>query len=240
MATSLNRASTRGVHLRSRRGQSIGCALAFLPALAVPPPAGAQELDAGNLRVSVDGRRVGTERFRVWRTGSTVNAVARIEIVQRTARQVGLQTDPALRPVQYEVREGRATLVSGQRYTDRVRFHFTADGGEGWKEYPAQEADAILGSGVAHHYLLLVRALLESPGERLAVLLPLEGRSVTARIAGRTGDSVSIGEASVAATRYDLDIDGAAHRVWLDADDRLLRVLDPDGRREAIRAATAG
>ncbi|WP_419949367.1 hypothetical protein [Candidatus Palauibacter sp.] len=218
----------------------MGRALAIPVLLLSPLVADGQELDAGQLHLTLDGRRVGTERFRVWRTGSTVNAVARIEIVQRAAWEVGLQTDAAFLPTQYEVHEGRATLVSGQRFADRVRFHFTSPEGERWKEYPLQDAGAILEPGVAHHYLLLVRALRDTAEGRLALLLPLVGRSVTARLAGRTEDTVAIGEGSVAATRYDVEIEGVLHRVWLDADDRLLRVVDPVTKREAVRAPSEG
>ena len=218
----------------------MGRALAIPVLLLSPLTADGQELDAGQLHLTADGRRVGTERFRIWRTGSTVNAVARIEIIQRAAWVVGLQTDAGFLPMQYEVDEGRVTLVSGQRFADRIRFHFTNSEGERWKEYPVEDAGAILEPGVAHHYLLLVRALREAPDGRLALLLPLVGRSVTARLASRVEDSVAIGEGSVAATLYDLEIDGASHRVWLDADDRLLRVVDPMTKREAVRAPAEG
>ena len=221
--------------MRNRGLRRRGRALALPVFLLAPVAANAQELDAGHLHINVDGRRVGTERFQVWRTGSTVNAVARIEIVQQPTWEVGLQTDAELLPTRY-VMEGRGTLVAGQRFADRFRFHVTTAEGERWREYPLPDAGAILETGVAHHYLLLVLALREAEEERIALLLPAAGRSVTARLAGRAEEPVAVGEGSVAATRYDVDIDGAAHRVWLDADDRLLRVFDPVNEREAVRA----
>ncbi|WP_419161218.1 hypothetical protein [Candidatus Palauibacter sp.] len=223
---------------------SIGRGLAVSTLLLAPLMLSAQELDAGHLHVRIDGRRVGTERFRVWLTGSTVNAVAAIEIAQRPAWQVGLQMDPNMRPMKYEVREGRSALVSGERFADRVRFHFVTPEGERWKErwkeYPVTDAAAILEPGVAHHYLLLVRALREAPDGRLDVLLPLAGRSVPIRLTRQSAEPVAIGQGSVAATRFDLDIEGMRHSVWLDADDKLLRVVDPRTGREAVRAPTEG
>ena len=211
----------------------------LLAALSAPLPLSAQELDSGHLYLREEGRRVGTERFRVWRTGSTVNAVASVERVQRAAWQVRLQMDPRLLPVKYEIREGVSALVSGERFPDRIRFHFATPEGERWKDYPVQDAAAILEPGVAHHYLVLVQALRQAPDGRMKAILPLEGRSVTVRLADRTGQRVSLGEEPVDATRYDMDIEGARHRVWLDADDRLLRVLDAGGR-EALRAPAGG
>ena len=208
---------------------------ALLAGLPVPPPLNAQELDAGRLYLREDGRRVGTERFRVWRTGSAVNAFAGVERVQQAAWQVRLQLDPDLRPVKYEIREGVSALVSGERFPDRVRFHFATPAGERWKQYPVEDAAAILERGVAHHYLVLVHALTAAPDGRLTAILPLDGRAVTVRLAAQTEESVSLGDASVEATRYDVDMEGALHRVWLDAEGRLLRVLDAEGRG-AVRA----
>ena len=211
----------------------------LLAGLPTPLPMSAQELDSGHLYLREAGRRVGTERFRVWQTGSTVNAFASVEMLQRTAWQVRLQMDPELLPVKYEIREGVSALVSGERFPDRVRFHFATPEGERWKEYPVQDAAAILEPGVAHHYLVLVRALREAPDGRLKAILPLDGRTVTVRLTERAEERVSLGEQSVDGTRYDVDIEGARHRVWLDADDRLLRVLDAGGR-EAVRAPAGG
>ncbi|MYH10556.1 MAG: hypothetical protein F4143_10730 [Gemmatimonadales bacterium] len=225
----------------SRRARALGALLlsSLLAGLPDPLPLAAQELDAGHLYLREAGRRVGTERFRVWQTGSTVNAFASVERVQRPAWQVRLQMDLDLLPVKYEVREGVSAVVSGERFPDRVRFHFATPEGERWKQYPVQDAAAIFEPGIAHHYLVLVRALREAPDGRLKAILPLEGRTVTMRLAARTVESVSLGEESVDATRYEWDVEGALHRVWLDAEDRLLRVLDAEGR-EALRAPAEG
>lgn len=211
----------------------------LLAALPTPFALSAQELDAGHLYLREEGRRVGTERFRIWQTGSTVNAVASVEMLQRTAWQVRLQMDPDLLPVKYEIREGISALVSGERFPDRVRFHFATAQGERWKEYPVQDATAILEPGVAHHYLVLVRALREAPNGHLEVVLPLDARTVTARLTLQVAERVSVGGESVDGTRYEVNIEGALHQVWLDADDRLVRVLDAAGR-EAVRAPAEG
>ena len=211
----------------------------LLPGLLLwPSPGTTQELDAGQLQVRVDGRRVGVERYRVWRTGSTVNAVATVERVPEETWQVRLQMDPNFLPMKYELREGQVAIVSGERFADRVRFHSVSEDGERWKEYPVRGVRSILEIGVAHHYLLLVRILRDAPGERTEILIPTLGRAVLAQLAGQAAERVSIGEQSVAATRYDIDIDGARHSAWLDADDKLLRVVEPHTGREAVRMPT--
>lgn len=209
--------------------------------LLLSPAAGtSQELDAGQLQVRVNGRRVGVESYRVWRTGSTVNAVATVERAQEETWQVRLQMDPDLLPMKYELREGQVAIVSGERFADRVRFHSVSEEGERWKEYPVRGVRSILETGVAHHYLLLVRTLRDAPGQRTEILIPTLARAVVARLVGQAAEQVLIGEQSVPATRYDIDIDGAPHSAWLDADDRLLRVVEPQSGREAVRMSING
>ena len=58
---------------------------------AAPAPAAAQELDAGQLQVNENGRRVGVERFRIWRAGSTVNA--RQDLIVQLPRRVPAGAD---------------------------------------------------------------------------------------------------------------------------------------------------
>lgn len=194
-----------------------------------------QELDAGQLQVRVEGRRVSLERYRVWQNGSTVNAVASIQRPQMEERQVRLQMDPNLVPLRYELREGRVPVVSGERFADRVRVHTVSEEGERWKEYPTRGVTAILEPGVAHHYLLVLRVLREAPGGTTEVLIPSSGRTVTARLVREIAERVPIGDGSVPATRFDIEVEETRHSAWLDSDGRLLRVVDPSSGREAVR-----
>jgi len=201
---------------------------------ALPGPILAQELDAGQLQWRADGRRIGVERYRVWRTGSTVNAVATIERVQGEERKIGLQMDPDLVPMKYQFQEGRSPSISAERFADRVRFHTVSEDGERWREFPARSVRAIVELGVAHHYLVLLRILEGSPDD-VAVVIPSRGERVTARLIGEAADRVDIGQGSVAATRYDIEIGDMRRSAWLDSEGKLLRVLDPSTGREAVR-----
>ncbi|MCG8467201.1 MAG: hypothetical protein MJB57_03195 [Gemmatimonadetes bacterium] len=200
---------------------------------AIWSPLAAQELDAGQLQWRADGRRTGVERFRVWRTGSTVNAVATIERVQGDERQIGLQLDADLVPTRYQFQEG-SSLVEGTRFADRVRFHMVSDDGERWKEFPARAVQAVIEPDVAHHYLLLLQLLRERP-DGLAIVIPSRGERALARLAGEGPDRVAVGEGSVSATRYDVEIGETRRSAWIDGEGKLLRVLDPGSGREALR-----
>ncbi|MDX1578642.1 MAG: hypothetical protein R3266_09155 [Gemmatimonadota bacterium] len=208
---------------------------ALIAAAACASGLSAQELDAGQLQLTEGGERLGVERFRIWRAGTTVNAVATVELSGGSEWQVGVQLSAELLPLKYELQGQGAPRVSGERFSDRVRFHSIDESGERWKEFPSREVQALLEDGVAHHHLVLVRVLRQANGGRATVVVPSRGEIVAARLVGEGEDRVSIGERSVSATRYDLEIGGAPRSVWLDADDRLLRVRDTASRREAIR-----
>ncbi len=224
--------SEAGRAAATRRTTAVAC---LAVGLAAAPALGAQEVDAGQLEVRVEGRRVGLERFRVWRTGSTVNAVATIERDRSEEWQVGVQMNADLLPVKYQLREGRLQRVGGERLADRVRFHMVTDEGERWKEFPAAGVQAVVEDGVSHHYLVLLMVLRAAPGNRAAVVVPSRGEAATARLVGEAADRVSIGDRSVSATRYEIQVGGATHTLWVDAEGRLLRVLEAASGRESLR-----
>lgn len=230
-------ASRRAIgDLGSRAGRLLTGAL--LVGLGLPAGGAAQEIDAGQLQLLEDGRRVGVERFRIWRAGQTVNAVANIDRPQGEEWQVGIQMDADLVPLKYGLQEGRRPLVSGDRYADRVRFHTASPEGERWKEFPPSAVGAIVEVGVAHHYFLLLH-VLRAGGDGLSAIVPTRGERVDARLVGEADDRVSVGDRTVTATRYDLDIGDDRVRVWVDAQDKLLRVANGSGF-EAVRLPPRG
>jgi len=164
-----------------------------------------------------------------------VNAVANIQRQRGEERQVGLQMDPNFLPTKYQLIEGRTPLVSGERFTDRMRFHTVSEDGERWKEFPARAVRAIMEPGVGHHYLVLLRILQQGGDAGVSVLIPSRGETTLAHLAGETEDRVALSEGSVAATRYDIELGGTVRSVWLDPDGRILRVLDGETGRDAIR-----
>ncbi len=214
--------------------------LAALPLMAVPAPG--QDLDGGRLEVRTEGRRVAIERFRVWRSGSTVNAVANIERGQAEPLQVGLQMEPEIGLVRYELREGGVPIITGERLSDRYRFHFQMDGQERWKEYPVRGPLLILEPGVVHHHQVLAWAFVgPEPLIRLGqgpidVLLPREDRILEASIQYvevlRGGATIDESNHNL---RLEIRVGDESREVWLGEERQLLRVVDTSTGREAIR-----
>lgn len=213
---------------------------AVLVGLSVAPGGlSAQQLDAGRLAIEIDGRRVGTESFRVWREQSTVDAFALVTRDNGGARQLDIRfrSDANLRPVQYRLRgESPALSVDGEWTGDRLRLHVNSDRGERWKEFATPGGGAVLEEGVAHHYLLLAHRLRDAQmGRRLAVIIPSRSTRVEGALRARQSDRVRIGAQEVAGTRFDIDVGGQIRRVWIDDQNRLLRVEDPGLRLVATR-----
>lgn len=226
--------------------------LALLPLVFVAPEAAtmagfqvAQELDAGRLEIRIDGRRQGVESFRIWREGGETKAVAQLTYDDRPAEAIDirLQGDRSFRPTRYGLRapSGAVSAVDGAWNGDRLRLHIVAQGGERWKEFMTPGRVAILEEGVAHHLYLLLSQLGESPTQsRITVLVPSAGTQASASLQSSSEESVRIGEAVIAARRYDLDVGGDRVQAWRAADGRLLRVAWPATNRTAVRLPPEG
>jgi hypothetical protein len=212
----------------------------------VPSGVGAQQLDAGRLAIEEGNRTVGTERFRIWRRQGVVEAVALVTVEANGGGEhtmdVRIRTDEALHPVQYILRAEPQTLnVDGSWSGDRLRLHVTSAQGERWKEFATPGGAVVLETGVAHHYLLLVERIRDAGvGSRLDVIVPSLSSRGTIVVTGVQPDRARIANGTVAATRYDFELDGSTRRVWVDANGRLLRVEDPAAGRVATRLPDDG
>jgi hypothetical protein len=219
--------------MRPRLGRWIG--LLAIGGAVLPSDVAAQQIDAGQLAITEAGQRVGVESFRIWQAGPNLNAMANVEPSgNRGGFQVGVELDGRHRPVRYQLRGPGNRNVEGTWSVDRVRIHMVTAEGERWKEVPSRGPSAVLETGVAHHYLVLLQTLQEA-GAAVTVVVPSEGTSAQARLSGQEADEVTVDGRTIAATRYDLRIGSGTAQVWVDAEGRLLRVLDPATRREAIR-----
>lgn len=198
--------------------------------------ASAQQVDAGRLAIRDGGQRIGIESFRVWEAGANLNSVASVEPSGNRGGdfQVGFSLDGQYRGTEFRLRGPDGRALDGVWSVDRIRIHTTATEGERWRELPSRGASTVLEEGVAHHYLVLVHVLRETGG-RVTAVIPLRSAIVDAELVGSQDSQVTLDGLSIAATRYDLRVDGQERRVWIDADGRLLRVLDPASGREALR-----
>ena len=103
-----------------------------------------------------------------------------------------------------------------------------------YREALPQTPTVVLDGFFAHHYFFL--APHQSPGEiSLSAILPRRGRQSTGTLRMTTVEPVSVGGATISAQRLELRLDGAVHDIWLDGQNRVLRVQIPSQDYVAVR-----
>jgi hypothetical protein len=217
--------------------------LAAFAALGAPAAAQTVQLDEGSFRILVNGREVGTETFSLRQNGTGADAVviAQGRVVldaNETTANVQL-SGTGLRLVAYDVelsgedaRRIRAS-VSGSRASART----VSSAGETMKEYLVSDGAVLLDDGVAHHYYMIAKRA-EAGASSTPILIPRESRQVQATISVAGNESVSAGGSTVTAKKIVVQPRGGDVRsVWVDAQNRVLRVEIPARNYVAVRTA---
>ncbi len=238
---------------RPLAGLGGGAAGALLLAAGLTLPGGAaaqeaQEVDAGEFRITGSGGAEATERFAIRREGDRWQSAARISPAGEDApaasgiREFRLQLDSELRPTFFELVDRRAGEqgVVGVRAGNRIQLRSQSEEGERWKELLLDPGLVVMPEGVAHPYYFVVRILESGADGPLPVVAPeaRERRSLT--VESRTTVTVTVGGEDRSAVLRELRVDGEIHRVWTDSAGRLLRVEVPGRDWTAVRAAPPG
>lgn len=237
---------------RRRRPAGALAAVAAVLALA-PPPAPGQTpalVDQGRFEIRIGGAPRGQESFAIRRQGAEYMAVGRISRegagVWIGSAEVGLRTDARFVPVRYEFRtlQRPVTRVIATRTGSRIRVTTSDQSGEGMTEIAAGPGLLLLQSGVAHHYWFLVRRLQGAEAGRggtVEAVTPSDVRRAAVELLSVGPDSVAMPEtARLPATRYEIRIGDAVHRVWVEqGTDRLLRAEVPEQDWIAVRVSDA-
>jgi hypothetical protein len=204
-------------------------------------------IDEGTFRLVVAGQEVGAETFAIRQTGTGADAaiVARGRVVldtQRGAQELAATLQvagAALRPAAYELTlEGVdpqriAGRVAGGRFSARI----VSETGEHGREYLVSEGAVVLDEGVAHHYHFLARRV-PSGSARVPIVIPRESRQVIADVVDAGTESITIGGRSVSARRLNVTLaGGAARSVWVDGENRVLRLEIPERSYVATRTS---
>jgi hypothetical protein len=207
--------------------------------------AGAQTavVDEGTFRLSIRGSTVGTETFSIRRSGSgagaTVVAQGRIVLDSGEQTRALLQVDgPGLRPSAYqiEVAGPDRQSIRGQAAGNRFRATIVSTAGEMLREYLASDGAVVLDDGVAHQHYFLVQRLGEST--RIPIIIPRQSRQISAEVSAAGSETIEIDGQSVTARRIEIRPAGMpARTIWVDSDDRVLRLRIPDEGYAAERTS---
>jgi hypothetical protein len=105
------------------------------------------------------------------------------------------------------------------------------------KEYLVSDGAVLLDDGVAHHYYMIAKRA-EAGASSTPILIPRESRQVQATISVAGNESVSAGGSTVTAKKIVVQPRGGDVRsVWVDAQNRVLRVEIPARNYVAVRTA---
>jgi hypothetical protein len=207
----------------------------------------AVEVDNGTFIVELGGRAVGTETFRIRRSGFGDNArtIAQgtLEIIQGGVRQTfqsalgTLGVGMALDAYQVNVSAPSELSIRLELRAGRMVSSTTSEAGVEEREYrqtQRQTPTVVLDRFFAHHYFFL--APYQSPGAvGVSAILPRPGVQSTGTLRMTTVEPITIGGTTIPAQRLELRVDGAVHDIWLDGQNRVLRVQISSQNYVAIR-----
>ncbi len=207
----------------------------------------AVEVDEGTFIVEVGGRPVGTETFRIRRSGFGDNArtIAQgtLDIVQEGSRLTiqsllgTLGAGMSLDAYQVDISSPSELSIRLERRGPRMVSATSSDAGVEEREYRRilpQTPTVVLDRFFAHHYFFV--APHQSPdGISLSVILPRPGGQSTGTLRMTTVEPLVVGGATIPAQRLELRLDGAVHDIWLDGQNRVLRVQSPSLDYAAVR-----
>ena len=92
-----------------------------------------------------------------------------------------------------------------------------------YREALPQTPTVVLDRFFSHHYFFI--APYQTPsGISLSVILPRPGGQSTATLRMTNVEPVAVGADTILAQRLELRLDGAVHDIWLDGQNRVLRV----------------
>lgn len=211
--------------------------------LAAPAAGQTVRLDEGTFRILVDGREVGTETFSLRQngTGSDAVVIAQGRVVlesNETTANVQL-AGTGLRLVAYDVElsGAEARRIRASITGNRASARTLSGAGETMKEYLVSDGAVLLDDGIAHHYYMIAQRA-DAGARSTPILIPRESRQVQATITVAGQESVSVGGSTVTARKLIVQPEGgAARNVWVDSQNRVLRVEIPSRNYVAVRTA---
>jgi hypothetical protein len=204
-------------------------------------------IDEGTFRLLVNGQEVGTETFTIRQTGSGADAIVTARGRVALDGQAGAQqlaatlqlAGPALRPAAYEMAlEGAdAQRVAGRVVGGRFSARIVSATGEQGREYLVSEGAVVLDEGVAHHYYFLALRV-DAGSARVPVVIPRESRQVWAEVTSGGTENINVGGRTISGRRLTVTPQGGtARHVWVDAQNRVLRLEIPERSFVAVRTA---
>ena len=223
---------------------SMRTVLVFAAALSILPATsraqGSRIADEGSFTISVNGRTIGRENFRITAAtrGDVTEYVARADVTYGDRKlSPDLRTGPQGGAVEYTIRtRSGATNEEWRGAVTRGRLNATITNGRGTaaREYMVPQDALILDDDIIHHHWFLA---LRSRDGSMAVVTP-RGSNIKSNVTMSTvgEETLQIGSHNVAAIHLRAtSTDGDVHDVWVDKSGRLLKLAIPSKGLVAVR-----
>lgn len=207
-------------------------------------------LDEGRFLLSVGGTPAGSETFSIRRSGSGADAriiaQAQIELdgddgVMLMAPAMEAEGDPMdISAYQIKVSGARQEEIfvthGNQRFITKVR----SEAGEQEREFRAAPGTLLLDEWVAHQFYFLAVRMEGREEATFPVIRPQEGRQYQLSVRDRGRETLSLAGTAVEGRRLSLQGGGDSHEVWVDDENRVLRVESPEAGYLAVRQEPPG
>ena len=223
------------------------CNLASLAQQAPGNPGPVTVDDEGVFEISVGGRPVGSESFKIH--SSTIGVEARGEIrlnIQQKGKAVNVRTfpdlvlDSQLHPLTYtwsqQGPQSSRLEVNFRSNPARVRYK-TVNGSEDDRTFQLPPDVSVLDDNVIHHFQLIV-ARFEAMGggkQTLPVFVPQEALPSVLTIEEMGNGGASGGTADAHLRHLVITTDVTQLALWVDEQQHLQRVVVPAAQLEALR-----
>jgi hypothetical protein len=224
--------------------------LMCLASLPLPTIAFAQAvvLDEGSFVVEIDNRTIGTETFRIRQSSLSENAqtIAQgtleftnkdsTQIVQSVLGAVGI--DMSLDAYQVKRSGSNSIQVRLQRRGNRIVSETKSGIGITERDYrrsSSRTPTVVLDNLFAHQYFFLTPH--QKPGDsRISIIYPQSGKQENAILRMASVEPITSGGTTVQAQHLQLIIsNGDIHEIWLDNQNRVLKIEVPKNNYIAVR-----
>jgi hypothetical protein len=203
-------------------------------------------IDEGTFLIEIEGQLIGTESFKIRSVGSGAEmrtiaqgdlVISKHETTETVQSALGaLGTNMSVQA--YQTRSSPSDVeINLQRRGNRFLAMTSTSSHLEERQYKLlsdRTPTIILDEYFAHHYfLVLPHQFTES--QELSAVFPLLGEQVSAKLELGSVEPISLGDKPIQAQYLQLNMDGAVHKIWIDGQNRILRVEIPQNDYVAYR-----
>jgi hypothetical protein len=200
--------------------------------------------DSGVLVILSQGRKVGTERFKIAPSATGLDATGELDIempgAPKASETSALKLDANLRPVSYTrqqkfPKKGSVTVEFGSPETTLTTSVGTANE-ERVFFLPADHL-AVLDTNFFHHYALLVRQYdsIKNGPQFFNVFVPQEATPATISLNFVGVESITVGKTARKLNHFAAQTDELKIDLWAGPDDEIYRMSIPQANLEILR-----